>query len=59
MLNLLAPFEFPNFPNYFLAQRFQYILKWYNNNPTAHSWMDVEQSLCGEIMLQISCLLAV
>uniref|UniRef100_A0A8C7WVH9 Reverse transcriptase domain-containing protein n=1 Tax=Oryzias sinensis TaxID=183150 RepID=A0A8C7WVH9_9TELE len=41
----------PNFHNYFLANRLQYILKWVKNNPETNSWLDLEQALCGKINL--------
>uniref|UniRef100_A0A3B3I4T3 Reverse transcriptase domain-containing protein n=1 Tax=Oryzias latipes TaxID=8090 RepID=A0A3B3I4T3_ORYLA len=43
--------ELPNFHNYFLANRLQYILKWLKNNPETNSWLDLEQALCGKINL--------
>nr|XP_057934911.1 F-box only protein 8 isoform X1 [Doryrhamphus excisus] len=41
--------ELPNFSNYFLANRLQYILKWIKPNPLDQLWLDIEQSFSQEI----------
>uniref|UniRef100_A0A672JMA1 Reverse transcriptase domain-containing protein n=1 Tax=Salarias fasciatus TaxID=181472 RepID=A0A672JMA1_SALFA len=43
--------DLPNFSNYFIASKLQYISKWLKPNNLDEPWLDVEQALCEDLVI--------